>query len=303
MAVNFKQARQQLADAAKTAHQLSDIITTEARFVQNTKASANKAKQSQVLEQLAKLDVDKLRDATEQTIRVETLRKYGHNNIASIYHSSESQLERIPGITAESAREIKAISEAMYTAIAESISYGINFNDLSTADIDLITNLQALEKIRASTSNKTSKMKPVADAINTALANTAPLKSRIRWIFTNTEGKQRALNALSTIAYMMGEPTTMMLLEAAKSGLAAIEQPQQLPPVDDFAQRSSDYYALLEDVTDVKPSTLANRHFTQDLLDKIEAQELDTSTIKATLRRYQTFGGKFALTLKPRHHW
>jgi SNF2 family DNA or RNA helicase len=296
MAINFKEARQKLADASRISNDLTDVITAEERFVRNTKESANKAKQSQVLEQLAKLDVEKLRDATEETIRVETLRKYGHNNIASIHHSSEQQLERIPGITAESAHEIKSITDAMYTAIAQSISYGINFNDLSSSDIDLITNLQALEKIRSTTKGKTATMKPVAETINKALAATAPLKSRVRWIFTNSEGKQKALDALSTIAFIIGEPTTMLLVETAKNGLAAMEQPQQVQPLDDFSKRSSDYYALLEDVTDAKPSTIANRHFTQELLDKIESQELDTSTIKATLRRYQTFGGKFALT-------
>lgn len=296
MAINFKDARKQVADAVRISHDLADIITTEQRFLKNTRDSANRAKQSQVLEQLAKLDVDKLKDATESPIRVETLRKFGHNNMASIYQTSEQQLERISGITGESACEIKSIADAMYTAIAQTISYGVNIKDLSAADIDVITNLQALEKIRTSTRGATAKMKPVVDTLSNALANTAPLKSRIRWIFTNSEGKQKALNALSTIAYVVGEPTTMLLLEAARSGLNALEQPQETTPINDFEKRSSDYYALLEDVTDAKPSTLANRHFTQELLDKIESQELDTSNINATLRRYQTFGGKFALT-------
>ena len=122
MAINFKDARQKLADATRISTQLNDIISTEERFIRNTKDSANKAKQSQVLEQLAKLDVEKLRDATEQTIRVETLRKYGHNNIASIYHSSEQQLERIPGITAESAREIISVKNDWVASIKKATS-------------------------------------------------------------------------------------------------------------------------------------------------------------------------------------
>ena len=156
MAINFKDARKQVADAARISHDLADIITTEQRFLKNTRDSANRAKQSQVLEQLAKLDVDKLKDATEAPIRVETLRTFGHNNMASIYQTSEQQLERISGITGESAREIKSIADAMYTAIAQTISYGVNIKDLSAADIDVITNLQALEKIRKSTRGATA---------------------------------------------------------------------------------------------------------------------------------------------------
>jgi SNF2 family DNA or RNA helicase len=296
MAINFKDARNKLADALRIQRTFTDLISTEERFITNTRASANKAKQSQVLEKLAQLDVEKLRDATEETIRVETLRKYGHNNIASIYHSSAQQLERIPGITGESAREIKAITDAMYTAIQQSISYGVDIKDLSPEDIDVITNLQALDTIRSSTRGATAKMKPLAETLNTALAKTTPLNSRVRWLFTNSDNKQKALDALSTIATVIGDPITVTLIETARKGLGALDKPQATTPVNDFEKRASDYYALLEDVTDTKTSTLANRHFTQELLDKIESQDLDTSKINATLRRYQTFGGKFALT-------
>jgi hypothetical protein len=49
MAINFKDARQKLADAARISTQLNDIIATDERFIRNTKDSANKAKQSRVL--------------------------------------------------------------------------------------------------------------------------------------------------------------------------------------------------------------------------------------------------------------
>jgi hypothetical protein len=70
MAINFKDARQKLADALRIQQTFTDLITTEDRFITNTRASANKAKQSQVLEKLAQLDVEKLRDATEETIQM-----------------------------------------------------------------------------------------------------------------------------------------------------------------------------------------------------------------------------------------
>ena len=58
MAINFKDARNKLADALRIQQTLTDVISTEERFITNTRASANKAKQSQVLEKLAQLDVE-----------------------------------------------------------------------------------------------------------------------------------------------------------------------------------------------------------------------------------------------------
>jgi hypothetical protein len=230
MAINFKDARQKLADALRIQQTLTDVISTEERFITNTRASANKAKQSQVLEKLAQLDVEKLRDATEETIRVETLRKYGHNNIASIYHSSAQQLERIPGITGESAREVKSIADAMYTAIQQTISYGVDIKDLSPEDIAVITNLQALDKIRSATRGTTAKMKPVAETLNTALAKTAPLKSRVRWLFTNSDNKQKALDASPLSPYLSAIQSPQLCLNppAKVSALSKNHKQQHL---------------------------------------------------------------------------
>jgi len=295
MGINFKQSQASLEQAERIAHDLERLLQQQDALMSGTKAAASHAKESQVLLELAKLPVDRLKDATEETVRIETLRKYGFENVASIYNSSAIQLERIPGITLTSAQSLKVLADQMYNAVAQSISYGIDIDELTKADSDLIQNLQGLDYLRASTKNSTSKMKPIAQTLRNSLTQTQPLKSRFRWFFTGSEKKEKALGALQEISYLLGEPTTIALVEAARLGLDALEK-RSPQPVEEFKKRSSDYYAILEEVTNVRPNTAANRHFNQELLDKIQAQELDLSTIKATLRQYQTFGGKFALT-------
>ena len=295
MGINFKQSQASLAAANRIALDLERILKEQDELISGTKVAASHAKESQVLLELAKLPVDRLKDATEETVRIETLRKYGFQNVASIYNSSAIQLERIPGITLSAAQSLKALADQMYQAVAQSITYGIDIDDLTKADNELIANLQGLDHLRAATKNSTSKMKPIAQSLRNSLTHTQPLNSRFRWFFTGSEKKERALSALQEISYLVGEPTTIALVEAARYGLDALEK-RSGQPVEEFKKRSSDYYAILEEVTNVRPNTAANRHFNQELLDKIQAQELDTSTIKATLRQYQSFGGKFALT-------
>jgi SNF2 family DNA or RNA helicase len=295
MGINFKQSQASLAAAKRIALDLERILKEHDELISGTKVAASHAKESQVLLELAKLPVDRLKDATEETVRIETLRKYGFQNVASIYNSSAIQLERIPGITLSAAQSLKALADQMYQAVAQSITYGIDIDDLTKADNELIANLQGLDHLRAATKNSTSKMKPIAQSLRNSLTYTQPLNSRFRWFFTGSEKKERALSALQEISYLVGEPTTIALVEAARYGLDALEKRSD-QPVEEFKKRSSDYYAILEEVTNVRPNTAANRHFNQELLDKIQAQELDTSTIKATLRQYQSFGGKFALT-------
>jgi len=295
MGINFRESKVNLEKASRVASELESLLAQQEKFVTGTKAAVNTAKASQVLLELAKLSVEKLKDASEDSVRVETLRKYGFASVASVYNSTEIALERIPGISLAGAQSLKALADQMYDAVAQSITYGIDLDSLSDADEQVIENLQGLDHLRAATKNSTKKMQPIAQAIRKSLGKTQPLNSRMRWLFTGSEKKTAALDALSEVAYLLGEPTTIVVIEAARVGLSALEK-RGAEPVEEFKKRSSDYYAILEEVTNIRPSTAANRHFNQDLLDKIDAQELDTSTIKATLRQYQSFGGKFALT-------
>jgi SNF2 family DNA or RNA helicase len=295
MAIDFKAARLQLEQASAVARDLEAVLKQQERLINETKAAATHVKESQVLLELAKLPIDKLNDATEETVRVETLRKYGYQTVASVYNSSAIQLEKIPGITLTSAQSLKALADQMYVAVAQTISYGFDLEDLSNTDTDLIGNLQGLDHLRTATKNSTSKMKPIAENIKNSLPLTQPLKSRFRWFITSSTKKERALEALEQISFLIGDPLTITVIQAARLGLDTLEKKSE-PPVEEFKRRSSDYYAILEEVTNTRSNNAANRHFNQELLDKIDAQELDTSTIKATLRQYQNFGGKFALT-------
>ncbi len=295
MAINVKQTQSKLQQAEGIARDLEQVLTKHEELIDGVRSAASEAKASQVLLELAKLPIDRLKDATEEIVRIETLRKYGFQNVASVYNSSVIALARIPGISNSSARSLKSLADQMYAAVEQSISYGINLEVITQAENKLIENLQGLDYLQSATKNSINKIRPIAQAMGESLTKTQPLKSRFRWFFTGSEKKTRALDALHEITYLIGEPTTIALIEFARLGLEALEN-KSSQPVEEFKRRSSDYYAILEEVTNVRSSTAANRHFNQDLLDKIQAQELNTSTIKATLRQYQSFGGKFALT-------
>ena len=295
MGINFKQSQEKIDQASQIAHHLEQLLNQEERLTNSAKTAVTTAKASQVLLELAKLPLERLRDASDETVRLETLRKYGFTNVAAVYNSSANQLEHIPGISLEAAQSIKDVADQIYLAVAQSISYGIDLDDLSQADNQLIESLHGLDLIRSATKKSVIKMKPIAQSIREHLPKTTPLRSRFRWFFTSSSRKDDALSALQEISYLIGEPTTIALVELASVAIEKLERRSE-KPVDQFKSRASDYYAILEEVTNIRPATAANRHFNQELLDKIEQQQIDTSSIKATLRLYQNFGGRFALT-------
>ena len=151
MGIDIKQSQIALQKANQAALDLEPLLKEQESLISGTKAAASHAKESQVLLALAALPIDRLKDATEESVRIETLRKYGFSNVASIYNSSAIQLERLPGITLESAQLLKSLADQIYQAVAQSISYGIDIDDLDKADIALIENLQGLDYLRLAT--------------------------------------------------------------------------------------------------------------------------------------------------------
>jgi hypothetical protein len=86
MGINFRQSRESLEAAKKIAQDLERILKQQEQLITGVKTAASVAKESQVLLKLAELPVDRLKDASDETVRVETLRKYGFNNVAAVYN-------------------------------------------------------------------------------------------------------------------------------------------------------------------------------------------------------------------------
>jgi len=292
---NFKEVKEQILSAQQIADQLSKAAELDESLVAETKKSISKAKESQVLQKLAQLPIENMKDATDKTVRIETLRKFGITSVSAVYMASQSQLERISGISPESAIELKYIADQMFAAISESITYGINIDSITADDLGLLEKVQDLEAVRSELRGNQTKLRPIADGLKESIKSTKPLKSRFRWILASKAKRNQALKGISQVALYLGDPTTMVLAELTQRAFNKFEETQQTEALKDFRNRASDYYAVLEDVGGTKPKIGALDLDTQ-LIESIENQLLDTSLLKATLRKYQVFGSKFALT-------
>lgn len=292
---NFKEVQAQIQAAQKVAKDLSDVVNLEQSLVLQTKQGIGKAKEAQVLQRLAQLPIENMKDASDKTLRIETLRKYGITSVSAVYMASQSQLERISGISADSATELKFIADQMFEAVSESITYGLKLDSLTVDDLNILEKLQDLEAIRSQLRGNQEKIKPLTENLNSSISKTRPFKSRFRWIIAGKQRRNDALDAISQIALFMGDPTTLVLSELTKKAFIKLEEAQQSEALTDFKKRASDYYSVLEDVTGGKPLVGSN-HLDAELIEKIENQMLDQSLLKATLRKYQKFGSKFALT-------
>ena len=294
MAINFKLLREKIAQGKRTSSRIHESLLSEDDAVSRTKQDISKANQSKILLRLAEIPIETLREVTESPLRIETLRKYGFTSMASVYHASESQLEKINGITADAAGEIKEIASRIYDSIADSVDFSFDINSFNESDIEVLESVQEVEGIRRHLRGKREKLSELANDLQQLTRRAEPLQSRLRWLFTKGLDKASALEAAETISSLMADPVTTVLITATEAAIEARNQAKESAALDDFKTRSSDYYAILDEIAG-RSRVLGANALNEELIERIESQELNSSLIKATLRRYQVFGSKFAL--------
>jgi SNF2 family DNA or RNA helicase len=294
VAINFKLLREKIAQGKRTSSRIYESLLSEDDAVSRTKQDISKANQSKILLRLAEIPIETLREVTESPLRIETLRKYGFTSMASVYHASESQLEKINGITADAAAEIKEIASRIYDSIADSVDFSFDINSFNESDIEVLESIQEVEGIRRHLRGKREKLSELANDLQQLTRRAEPLQSRLRWLFTKGLDKASALEAAETISSLMADPVTTVLITATEAAIEARNQAKESAALDDFKTRSSDYYAILDEIAG-RSRVLGANALNEELIERIESQELNSSLIKATLRRYQVFGSKFAL--------
>lgn len=294
MAINFKSLRGKIAEGKRAATRILESLQSEDDAVSRTKREISKANQSKILLRLAEIPIETLREVSESSLRVETLRKYGFTSMASVYHASESQLEKINGISAEAAAEIKGIVERIYDSISKSVDFSFDIDSFNDADVEVLEGVQEVEGIRRHLRGKREKLGAVATDLQELARKAQPLESRLRWFFTKRIDKSSALEAAEMISSLLADPITTVLITAAEAAIEARNLARESAALDDFRTRSSDYYAILDEIAG-RSRVFGESALNEELIERIESQDLNTSLLKATLRRYQVFGSKFAL--------
>ena len=291
----YSTLKAQLAQAKSSLGTLEALLAREEALSTATKANFTKAKESQVLEKLAALPIEKLREISDSSIRIETLRKYGLTTVASVYLATISQLERLSGITQSSAEEMKELAEELFDAASEAANFKFNVDSPSQEDLTLLENLKSLEAVRSPLRGNRENISPVVNELQKHMSATAPLSSRFRWLFAGSNSRASALREIESLNTLLSIASTAELVQKAATALNTQQSKNTSTTLEDFRVRSTDYYATLEDVAG-PARKLGDNHLTAELIAKIEGQALEQSAIKATLRRYQIFGSKFALS-------
>ena len=261
--------------------ELNRIVSRRGSVYGEIRATTDALITSRAKAELGNTPLEKLRDATDTTIKIEYLKRAGYNSIGDLIGKPYQAIEKIPGISREVAQEIASIVGGMELAIKATTKVRLDIDNPTENEIKLIEEIKLLNEINSSASGKVAEFSELLTDLRSLEKPLAPASSLLGWFLRPHKKRDEAIAAFHELNRKLA--AAQPILEAAHNVTEILNKPT--PPreeaLQDFAARSSDYYAKLEEVRDIPSTFKALTAFNQELLDRIEAEPFDTSLLKA----------------------
>lgn len=250
-----------------------------------------------VVDQLRTVPIATLGEITEGRVRIGLLEQAGVTTVADVL-SGRHNLEYVPGVGPETVRQVRAAAQQLKKRLQAETPIRLDPDRRLAEETQLLRALRALDDVPQDLAARADEAADLATRVNQLAHAASRARSRVRMLFSGGATRDAARAAVDELARTLDDPATVALLGAIDAASPALAAP--LTDSDalwaDFAARAADYYARLGDLAD---TTVAERaaqgYLPEDVVAAVEAQELDTSLLTASLRGYQDFGARFAL--------
>ncbi|GGS63139.1 helicase SNF2 [Planobispora rosea] len=245
--------------------------------------------------ELDAIPVTRLNDVTGGRLRIGALERAGYTTVLQVLESSPYYLQLVPGIGAQTVSRLHAAARQIARAVEESVGVRLDTEDRGPGATDLVIALHRLVDVGPDLPVAVDTARELSKRIRPLLTAAHPARGRLRMMFAGSGRRRRAREALAELSGLLDRARETRLL------IVQVTTDLLRPPVSefeawtDFEFRASDYYSLLAELAG-EPGSAIEGLLPDDLVAKVGAQELDETHLRVSLRGYQAFGARFALT-------
>lgn len=260
-------------DLILDAQSISDRRAAEAR------KAAEAVRVGDVARALRAMDLEVLRKASPDRIRVTTLEANGLHNVWDVLQFQlHRDLASVPRLGQSSAVSIAQAALRLHEAVREETPVRIDVKRKSAATLALLESLRSWDVARS--------FKPSDDEIS--------LSRVLRGIFEN-DGKSYSRILVATRDRKQEPPPSLQ--DALESLLEKAVAPGHNDDIwMDFLSRPADYFGMLTELGFMtEDEKKMHGDLPEEIVEAVRAKELDRNYLTASLRAYQSFGARFAL--------
>ncbi|MFD6420821.1 DEAD/DEAH box helicase [Streptomyces sp. NPDC060198] len=251
--------------------------------------------------ELDAIPVARLRDVTEGRLRITAFEQAGLRTVGAVHTASRYELRRLPGVGAQTADQALAAAEQLAHAVRDTIAVRLDADAPDPATTALVVALHRLVEAGPDTRRAREAALRLIGRLEEALAAAAPARGRLRPLFLGRETRGRVASAVETVRAVLAEAEEQrlpLLFGQVSVDLLRAPEPDAAAWVD-FELRPAEYYGLLAELSGTGPDRDAAEGFLPaTIADRVRGLRLDDTRLRVSLRGYQSFGARFALTQK-----
>lgn len=297
MAIDRSRAKDLIARGQLTITNVSLLANMIQRARQEVQTTFEAAREQRVWRDLADISIERVKDVTGGRLRLGVLRQYRLETIADVLVASPSDLMTIPGVGEATATKVSAAADQIRRTVRESMRFRIDLDPGDTVATALLHAVSVWETVRGE-AHHVEAGRDLARTLSSLCAGAAPAAAgALRRFFYGQQRKVEGSQAAAQLELVLGSGEVRAVEAAERRASAATSsRPNARLLWEDFSRRSAVYYGLLGGVVDLGVDVAAADGFLPaEIVHRVNAQLLDDSQLRTSLRGYQAFGARFAL--------
>jgi superfamily II DNA or RNA helicase len=260
------------------------------------RAAYDTAVKDVVAAQLAAMPVARLKESTEGRLRLGAIEAAGFRTVGAVLRVGRGRLQSIRGVGPETATKLVAAGRQLETALTGSVRLRLDAAGRPTSHTELLVALATWSATERNVAPLRGQLEPLASRVEDLSLQAEPARSRWKLAFAGGKRRVAARVALAELDELVRAHETVELAAAARATLE-IDPVDEVAVWEDYAQDAVAYNGLLIEVGGLAPhEELVHGRLPQEIADRVNQQVLDTELLDVSLRGYQAFGAKFAIT-------
>ena len=231
----------------------------------------------------------------EKGLSLNRLSRHGYNTLFDLYNLSKDDLSDLPGVGEKTALIIHEAMTTLKMSLRKRVQPRFNPDRLSDEELTLLKSMYIKRTILKQSEDLQASFDTYREELEDPLAIARQKKNIFMALFQSRQEKEAIAEAIQSLnEQLLDQPIELFENEVIE--LASFSPSNEII-IQDFLTNNAQYYAELENLHGPL-TTPAAYGLTEDIIETVHAFPLNTDGLDLTLRGYQTFGAKYALTFK-----
>lgn len=257
-----------------------------------------------VAERLAAMPVERLREVTDDRLRIAPVRDAGYLTVLDVCRASVEQLDAAPNVGATTAAQVHAAARRLARAVEQATPVRLDPDRRTDQQTDVLRRVDRYDRVRRATASWRADASDLEAALTSHLDTAAPARSTLRMVFTFGRRRRAALDAVDALDGLLAGTVVRDAapqLDVAEALLVGDADPPAAELWAAYERNAATFGATVERLLQPRgaraavSAVAAHGFVPEDIVEQIAALDLDETHLRVALRGYQEFGAKFAL--------